>query len=61
MIDPTDSRLFAEIFNRMTYEQKDDVPPPMRIEIGEFMYKNGYRFVFNKWYLQAKPEVKPHD
>lgn len=50
------SRLLMEVFNRMTYAQKKKVPPELSLEIGDFMVKNGYRFVFNKWYLQAEPD-----
>lgn len=49
------SHLMMELFNRMTYEQKASVSSDDSLKIGEFMFRNGYRFVFDKWYLQEKP------
>ena len=57
MLDATGSRLLMEVFNRMTLKQKKSVPPDTSLEIGDFMVQNGYRFVFNKWYLQADPDA----
>ncbi len=48
----------AELFNRMTVKQKQSVPQDTALEISDYMVENGYRFVFSKWYLQAKPEVQ---
>ena len=56
MIDATGSRLLMELFNRMTVKQLKNVPKDLCLEIGDFMVQNGYRMVFNKWYLQAKPD-----
>ena len=57
MIDTTGSRLLMELFNRMTQKQLLSVPKDLSLEIGDFMVQNGYRFTFNKWYLQAEPDV----
>ncbi|MCK5604906.1 hypothetical protein KAR91_23655 [Candidatus Pacearchaeota archaeon] len=56
MIDATGSRLMMELFNRMTIKQLKAVPPVLSLEIGDFMVQNGYRIVFNRWYLQAEPD-----
>lgn len=45
-----------ELFNRMTVKQKQSVDKHDSLKIGDFMYENGYRLVFNKWYLQDKPD-----
>ena len=56
MINAKVSRLMMELFNRMTVKQKKSVSEDDSLEIGDFMVQNGYRFVFNKWYLQADPD-----
>ena len=56
MIDKNGSKLMAIVFNSLTKKQKESYPPDICLEIGDFMVENGYRFVFNKWYLQAEPE-----
>ena len=55
MIDEEGSRLLMELFNRMPTKQLQKVDKDISLEIGAFMYKNGYRMVFNRWYLQAPP------
>ena len=54
-INEEGSELLAEVFNLMTKEQKESVPEDKAKRIGEFMFLNGYRFVFDRWYLQAEP------
>jgi len=54
MIDAEASSLMREIFNMMTTEQKNSVPPDVARRIALFMTKNGYRLVFNRWYLQEE-------
>lgn len=56
MIDAEGSELMAEVFNVMTTEQKNSVPGDVAERIGRYMVKNGYRLVFERWYLQAKPD-----
>lgn len=56
LIDAEGSELLAEVFNRMTIEQKNSVSPEIAERIGNFMVKNGYRIVFTRWYLQAEPD-----
>ncbi len=55
MIDAEGSELLAEVFNKMTTEQKNSIAPEMAARIGDFMVKNGYRLVFTRWYLQEPP------
>lgn len=57
MIDAEGSELLADVFNRMTKEQKHGVPEDKAKRIGEYMSQNGYRLVFDKWYLQAEPSA----
>ena len=59
-MDKEGSELMAELFNRMDMEQKKNVPPDIAIRVGDFMIKNGYRLVFNKWYLQAETDIARH-
>jgi len=49
------SELMAELFNRMPIEALKNVPEPIAVRIGDFMIANGYRIVFDRWYLQAEP------
>jgi hypothetical protein len=56
MIDPEGSELLMEVFNRMTDRQKGKMPSVTALRIADFMVKNGYRFVFDKWYLQEAPD-----
>lgn len=50
------SSLFAELFNRMPVKElKESVPIEIAKRIGDFMVSQGYRMVFDRWYLQAKP------
>lgn len=58
MIDREASELMAELFNRMYFEQKKNVPPDIAIRIGDFMIENGYKFIFGRWYLQDEPKEK---
>jgi hypothetical protein len=60
MTDAEGSELLAEVFNRMTMEQKNSVPGDVAERIGRFMVKNGYRLVFTRWYLQAPPDETPN-
>lgn len=46
----------AELFNRMPIEALKDVPALIAKRIGDFMIANGYRIVFDRWYLQADPK-----
>lgn len=55
MIDEEGSSLLAEVFNRMTDEQKNHLPPDITKRIVHFVIKNGYRLVFGRWYKQARP------
>jgi len=57
MIDAEISRLMRELFSRMTVEQKKSVSPEDSLKISNFMVQNGYRFVFDNWYLQAEPDA----
>ncbi len=57
VIDTEISRLMMELFNRMTNKQKESVSDVDALKIGDFMVQNGYRWVFNKWYLQAEPDA----
>jgi hypothetical protein len=41
----------------MTVKQKQSVSEVDALKIGDFMVQNGYRFVFNKWHLQAEPDA----
>jgi len=56
MIDEFGSRLLMEVFNRMTAKQKNDVGDELAQQIAGFMVTNGYKFVFDKWYLQEEPK-----
>lgn len=49
-----------ELFNRMSIEALKGVPEPIAKRIGDFMLANGYRLVFDRWYLQARPIDEPH-
>lgn len=50
------AKLFAEFFNTMPVAAlRDDVPAEMQKRIGAFMFSEGYRLVFDRWYLQAEP------
>jgi hypothetical protein len=49
------SALMAELFNRCPIENLKAVPQEIAIRIGNFLVANGYRIVFNRWYLQADP------
>jgi len=55
MIDPEGSALLAEVFNRMTDEQKNTLPEDIIDRLCKFIVKNGYRLVFGRWYLQDRP------
>lgn len=51
------SALMMELFNRMPIKAlRDDVPEDVQKRIGDFMVANGYRLVFDRWYLQAEPK-----
>lgn len=56
MIDAEGSELLAEVFNKMTIEQKNSIEPEIAERIRKFMANNGYRIVFNRWYLQEPPD-----
>ena len=49
------AEFLAEVFNRLTQEQKLSVPQEVAGRLGAFMVRNGYRIVFGRWYLQAAP------
>lgn len=53
--DKEGSRLMTILFNMMTLEQKKLVPDHIAKRITRYAEFNGYRMVFNRWYLQAKP------
>lgn len=53
------SELMMELFNRMPIESLKSVPEPIAKRIGDFMVANGYRIVFDRWYLQAEPRSAP--
>ena len=55
MINPEVSKLMAEIFNRLDHKQKASIPEDKAKRIGDFMVENGYRFAFDRWYLQEDP------
>jgi hypothetical protein len=44
--------LFAELFNRMVVEQKNDIPPHIIEQLCDYMVSSGYRLVFGRWYKQ---------
>ena len=44
--------MLSELFNRMTVEQLKAVPSAIAERIGEFMLRQGYRLVFDRWYKQ---------
>lgn len=50
------SALMMELFNRMPVADLKRVPEDIAKRIGDFMVANGYRFVFDRWYLQAEPK-----
>ena len=50
------AELFAFLFNEMTREQKKSVPDEKIVKITKYMVENGYRFVFECWYLQQPPK-----
>lgn len=50
------SELLSELFNRVPIETLKSIPEPIRERISKFMTDNGYRFVFNRWFLQADPK-----
>ena len=47
------ARIVADLFSRLTHEQKMAVPPEKAEQISLFMHANGYRLVFSNWYLQG--------
>jgi hypothetical protein len=49
------SELIMELFNRMPIKELKKVADPIAKRIGAFMVANGYRLVFNRWYLQEPP------
>jgi len=51
--------LLAALFKVLTLKQKNSVLPEFAAQLGRFMFRNGYRVVFNDWYLQAKPDRAP--
>lgn len=55
-INAEGSRLMMELFNRMPVEELNKVPGDIAKRIGEFMDANGYRLVFDRWYLQHAPK-----
>lgn len=56
LISAEGSRILAELFNRMPIKElAEAVPAGIQQEIGDFMFANGYRMVFNRWYKQAEP------
>lgn len=57
LINAEGSELLAEVFNRMTADQKNAVPSETAGRIGQFMVANGYRIVFTRWYLQELPKA----
>jgi hypothetical protein len=55
-INAEGSRLMMELFNRMPVKALKEVPENIAKSIGDFMVANGYRFVFDRWHLQAEPK-----
>lgn len=55
-INAEGSRLMMELFNRMPVKALKEVPENIARSIGDFMVANGYRFVFDRWHLQAEPK-----
>jgi len=53
-VNPAD--LIAELFNRMTTEQKNAVPGETAKAISRYMVGCGFRLVFDRWYRQFEPE-----
>lgn len=54
--DGNAAEILAGLFNCMpTAALKNDVPMDLARRIGAFMVANGYRMVFDKWYLQEPP------
>jgi len=60
-IDKEGSTIIAVMFNDMSFDDKKEVSPEWASRIGVYMQNNGYRFVFNKWYLQAEPRLSLSD
>jgi len=56
MVNAEISRLMMELFNRMNTNQKMDIGETDAQKVSDFMVKNGYRFVFGRWHLQAEPD-----
>lgn len=55
------AELFADLFNSLTFDQKNDVKDEWAKRVGDYMTKNGYRFVFSKWYKQADNALFPKE
>lgn len=48
------SALLAEVFNVLTDNQKNALPDDVKKRIGNYMFYNGYKMVFTRFYLQAE-------
>ena len=49
------SELLAEYFNFSPIEVRKDFPDEKARLLGDFMRRQGYRMVFQKWYRQDEP------
>lgn len=49
--------LLAALFKILSLKKKNSVRPEFAERLGRFMFKNGYRVVFNNWHLQAEPDA----
>jgi hypothetical protein len=49
------SELVGDFFNNLPVQALKNIPVPIATRIGKFMFANGYRLVFDKWYLQDEP------
>lgn len=56
VINAEGSQVMMELFNRMPIAALKAVPEDIAKRVGDFMVANGYRFVFDRWYLQAEPK-----
>lgn len=57
MIDHEGASLLAEMFNKLSDEQKATLPEDTVNRMVRYITKNGYRMVFGRWYLQIRPSV----
>lgn len=54
-VNAVGSKLMMELFNLMPIKALAEVPADIAERISNFMVENGYRMVFDRWYIQAEP------